>query len=292
MRIGILDQTCSGWPEGASYNRIILASLDLSKKGNGRIQSFGSKSKGDEFFFLARENSIEAPQAILRIPFTALGNSRGAAQRLDDLALDVVIPVREKLVREISTTAVGWIPDFQHYRMPNLFSSDDLISRDVLFETIAAAAQLVLVFGDAVRRDFVEFFPARAAKVRVAPFASTLWSAPLEENPQSTTSKYHIPASFVLVVNRFSRRNSQTVLLSALSILRERGLRIPLVIAGLPPENSDTDREYFRIPSNGRSSWPDGSGALPRKRALYGADINYALCGVNRQFVFLRRLEH
>ena len=241
MRIGILDQTCSGWPEGPSYNRIILASLNLSARRDGRIQSFGSKPKGDEFLFLAREDGIEASHFILRIPLTALGNSRGAAQRLDDLALNVVIPVRDKLIREISTAAVGWIPDFQHYRMPNLFSSDDLISRDALFETIAAAAQLILVFGDAVRRDFVEFLPARAAKVRAASFASSLWSVPLEDNPQSTTSKYHIPASFVLAANWFSRCNSQTVLLSALSILKERRLRIPLVVTGVPAGNSDTE---------------------------------------------------
>ena len=69
MRIGILDQTCPGWPEGASYTRIILASLALSKKGNGPVQALGGvdTAEDDEVIFLARENSIEAPQAILRI---------------------------------------------------------------------------------------------------------------------------------------------------------------------------------------------------------------------------------
>jgi hypothetical protein len=59
-------------------------------------------------FFLAREDGIEASQSMLRIPLTALGNSRGAAQRLDDLALDVVIPAREKLVCEIFDGR-GWM---------------------------------------------------------------------------------------------------------------------------------------------------------------------------------------
>jgi hypothetical protein len=43
-----------GTAGGAHHNRIILASLNLSQKRNGGIQSVGSKPKGDEFFVLGK----------------------------------------------------------------------------------------------------------------------------------------------------------------------------------------------------------------------------------------------
>jgi glycosyltransferase involved in cell wall biosynthesis len=119
-------------------------------------------------------------------------------------------------------------------------------SRDILFQTIVRAAQLILVFSDTTRCGFVEFLPAGADKVRVAPLASMLWSASLEENPEITPSKYHIPPRFVLLVNQFSPRNNQAILLPALSILKQSGLRIPFVVAGSPSDIENLS-EFFQM---------------------------------------------
>jgi hypothetical protein len=50
-----------------------------------------------------------------------------------DAGLDVVIPVRDHTVYDLDLPFVGWIPDFQHLRLPELFDPRRLIFEINLF---------------------------------------------------------------------------------------------------------------------------------------------------------------
>jgi glycosyltransferase involved in cell wall biosynthesis len=242
MKVGILDQTCTGWSGGASYTRALLASLAAAKS----LDSPDNASPdSDRIVFLAREGRIDLPEQFEKLPFASIARRRAA-----DLDLDVVLPVRDKAVREIRTVKVGWIPDFQHCRLPELFTLDDLAARDALFDLIASECQLVVVSSESSRRDFERFLPPFASKVRVLPFPSTLWASPLSENPQDVVSHYHLPAKFALVANQFWGHKNHAILPPALSILKGQGTPVPLVLTGMPADYRDRENrrlsEFFQ----------------------------------------------
>jgi glycosyltransferase involved in cell wall biosynthesis/GT2 family glycosyltransferase len=248
MKIGILDQTCAGWSGGASYTRTILASL-IAAKANGHSGSSQDErlhTQGSErIVFLSREGKIEVPAEFQGVPFTSV-----AGRKASDIDLDVVLPVRDEAVHDIHTAKIGWIPDFQHCRLPELFTLQDLAARDALFELIAGECQLVIVSSENTRRDFEKFLPPFKEKVRVLPFPSTLWNAPLSENPQEVVSRYHLPAKFALVVNQFWGHKNHAILPPALSILKSRDMTIPLVLTGMAADYRDIENrglsEFFQ----------------------------------------------
>jgi glycosyltransferase involved in cell wall biosynthesis/GT2 family glycosyltransferase len=245
MKIGILDQTCAGWSGGASYTRAILASL-LATRANGQpLGPLDDTLHGpDQIAFLSREGKIEVPEEFQAIPFASIA---GAAPAIH---LDVVLPVRDEAVRDILAAKIGWIPDFQHCHLPELFALQDLAARDALFEVIAQKCQLVIVSSESSRRDFEKFLPLFAKKVRVLPFPSTLWNSPLSENPQEVLSRYHLPSKFALIANQFWRHKNHAILPPTLAILKDRGMAIPLVLTGMAADYRDIENrrlsEFFQ----------------------------------------------
>lgn len=239
MKIGILDQTCAGWSGGASYTRALLSSLAVAKANcdSSNSQKYALCEDGDDtIVFLIREGKIEAPEQFQKVHYAVVKGRNGI-----DCDFDVVLPVRDKAVREIRTAKVGWIPDFQHYRLPDLFTPDDLATRDALFDLIASECQLVIVSSESSRRDFEKFLPPFAKKARVLSFPSTLWASPLSENPQDVISHYHLPSKFALVANQFWGHKNHAILPPAVSLLKSQAMLVQLVLTGMPADYRDIE---------------------------------------------------
>jgi glycosyltransferase involved in cell wall biosynthesis len=237
--IGILDQTCAGWSGGASYTRAILTSL-MAVKESGSARG-APLPEDDTIVFLARDGKIDIPNHFRRMSFASLADS--SSRGTEDLRPDVVLPVRDGAVGQIRGTKVGWIPDFQHCRLPDLFSLGDLAARDALFETLARECELIIVSSENSLRDFETFLPASINRARVLPFPSTLWASSLDDRPQDVVSRYYLPSKFALVANQFWRHKNHSVLPLALSILKDRRVEVPLVLTGLPVDYRDAKNQ-------------------------------------------------
>ena len=196
MKIGILDQTCAGWSGGASYTRIILASLAATRANGSADADPDSLSHNNRLVFLARGGNIGPPDRVQSASFASVVQAYITTGRVTEFGFDVVLPVRDNAVYDIPTAKVGWIPDFQHYRLPELFSLNDLAARDALFDTIARDCELVIVSSESAREDFETFLPLFTEKARVLPFPSILWAAPLTDDPQRVVLNYHLPAKY------------------------------------------------------------------------------------------------
>jgi glycosyltransferase involved in cell wall biosynthesis/GT2 family glycosyltransferase len=245
MKIGILDQTCAGWSGGASYTRILLASLAATRANGSSDADPGKLPHDNRLVFLARDGKIGLPDRVPSACFKSLVQAYATSGRISEFGFDVVLPVRDSAVHDIPTAKVGWIPDFQHYRLPELFSLNDLAARDALFDTIARDCELVIVSSESARQDFQTFLPLFTEKARVLPFPSILWAAPLADDPQRVVLDYHLPAKYGLVANQFWRHKNHSVLPDALSILKRQGIELPLVLTGLPTDYRDTENHHL-----------------------------------------------
>ena len=152
---------------------------------------------------------------------------------------------------------VGWIADFQHYRLPQFFSAKEATARDEIFADTIARCNRVMLSSKDSERDCLRFKPEAQGKTRVHPFPSGLVFQPLPAASKvSVVEKYHLPAKFMLVANQFWGHKNHLTIVEAARLLAQRGIEVPMVLTGLPsdyrdPSNSLVSKVLQAISSGG-----------------------------------------
>ena len=169
-----------------------------------------------------------------------------------------------------SLRTVGWIPDFQYLHLPELYAEEQRERSARAYRKLSERSARMVFSSEDSRKDFVQHFRAFADKARVASFPSIL----AFERPSGETAyifeKYHLPQRFLLVINQFWRHKNHRVVPEALAILRDRGLQVPVVMAGLPADfrdqNNDALSETLQASARG-GVWPQCIilGKVPRE---------------------------
>ena len=207
---------------------MMLACLDLARDDSDT-----------EVIFLSRSEEITPPSSFKSI---FIGERPQWIERVKEAGVDVVIPVRDQMVFDVDLPFVGWFPDFQHLRLPELFDPEDIHFRDQLFSAIAQKASVILLSSESARMDLQEFFPEQAEKARVARFPSLLWALGRGDDA-AALRKYHLPQKFALVANQFWRHKNHGILPPALGLLKRRGVEMNLVVTGLPSDYRDPENK-------------------------------------------------
>lgn len=278
LRIGIIDRASPGWEGGGVYSRTAARSLTTA-----------CAASGDEVFFLTQAASAPAGTERLQLePFDFFPGERQLRRALSippregaipgearirralhlgdrsdpfDVArrhrLSVLFPVPWVPVRTSGVRAIGWIPDFQHLFLPELFSGAELHLRDHGFRQLGRRADAVVLSSEAARRHLQAFDPSSLPKARVVPFASRFaHDPPVARDPSETLRKYQLPPRFALVVNQFWAHKDPGVVVEAAARLRAQGITVPVVLVGLPldyrdPQNRTLSSLLQAIAANG-----------------------------------------
>jgi glycosyltransferase involved in cell wall biosynthesis len=239
--IGVADLAMNRWTAGGIVSRTMALSLQAA---------------GAEVVFLtARPENSPADVRPSKLPkLTYLpgewtlrklsGRDKGSsmANGARSAGIDVLLPDVEALGSS-SLHTVGWIPDFQHLHLSELYSGDQRKLLDRAHHKLARKSSRMLFSSEDCRRDFVQHFPAFSEKARVASFPSILAFEPPSGSPAHIFEKYHLPERFLLVINQFWRHKNHRIVPEALAILRARGLQVPVVMAGLPADYRDRNND-------------------------------------------------
>jgi glycosyltransferase involved in cell wall biosynthesis len=142
----------------------------------------------------------------------------------------------------LTSKAIYWIPDFQHKFLPQLFSSDELKSRDLQFSAIAEhAIHLILSSHDALGH-FKEFYPNSKAEVRVLQFMSLINESELSDK-QNVLDKFKLSRPYFIVCNQFWSHKNHLLVLEALAALDQKNIGFDIVFTGKPHDHRDS--QYF-----------------------------------------------
>jgi glycosyltransferase involved in cell wall biosynthesis len=87
---------------------------------------------------------------------------------------------------------------------------------------------------ESVRRDFERFSPQYSHKVRVLRTASFPPELVYDREPRFIQALYHLPEKFVYFPGQFWRHKNHDLVFKAMSILKQKGVRIFLVCDGYP----------------------------------------------------------
>ena len=137
----------------------------------------------------------------------------------------------------------GWIPDFQHRFMPQLFNAKELAKRDTGIGTLVEDARTIVFSSESAIRDYRQLYPQAKAAATVLHFYTLPNAAWFEGDPVAVQRHLHLPERFFLVSNQFWQHKNHGALFDALAILRERGIRPEIVCTGHPHDFRDKD--YF-----------------------------------------------
>lgn len=236
-RVGVIDLSMGGWAAGAVVTRTMASAL--------------RDAGADVVFFTHKQENVPAkitalfPPAPHYFPGEWTLRKLGGRKEKDTLpafakehGVDVLLPVVGNRSMN-GVPSIGWIPDFQHLHLPDLYDTAQRSVFDREYAALAQRSSRMLFSSHDSCNDFKRNYPQYASKAHVASFPSLFAYEAPGDSPRSGCDKYHLPERFLLVINQFWRHKNHRVVIEALALLRERGIAPTVVMAGLPADYRD-----------------------------------------------------
>ncbi len=136
----------------------------------------------------------------------------------------------------VRTKKINWIPDFQHFRMPEMFSQEELKNRTRYYLNLAMGSDIILLSSYDAKKDFEKFAPEYAYKARVLQFVSIPDTDIYEDNlliKSKLKHDYNIcDNKFFYIPNQLWKHKNHMIVLKAVKTLKDKGLNIKIVCTG------------------------------------------------------------
>ena len=149
---------------------------------------------------------------------------------------DVSFPWVSVPMVPVAGRLIGWIPDYQHRRLPKFFSDQERIFRDDLFQFLIGICDRIVCSSEAVRDDLREFYPAVDGRESVLRFTTAPPRAALSGDPRPVTRRLGIDGPYIYLPNQFWVHKNHRVVFEAWRKLKKSGGRFPLICTGAPDD--------------------------------------------------------
>lgn len=128
--------------------------------------------------------------------------------------------------------SIAWFPDFQHRRMPQMFSRTTWWKRELGFRAqVVGSAGIILSSYDA-ECDCLSFYPVARGRTHVARFAVSVdaWPSPAEAWERLRAA--NIPEDFVFLPNQLWQHKNHMLAVEAAELLARRGSSRTILVTG------------------------------------------------------------
>ena len=147
--------------------------------------------------------------------------------------VNIVFPALTSLGRHFPVPWVGWIPDFQHRRLPRFFSVRQREFRDRTFQSLIRDASHVIVSSQDAYEDAARSLPASRGKLSVLPFAVVAAPEWYRGDPAQVAKDFRLPEKYLIFPSQFWMHKNHRLVFDAIRMLRDEGLAdIHLVCTG------------------------------------------------------------
>lgn len=129
---------------------------------------------------------------------------------------------------------IGWIPDFQHRRMPQLFSKKELERRNKEFAKASEYCTKVIVSSNDALADLISFSEVGSKKAEVLQFAI----APIKDEFLTLPSiselekKHKFSGKYFMLPNQFWIHKNHQAVIEAVSRLKSNGVNVLVLATG------------------------------------------------------------
>jgi glycosyltransferase involved in cell wall biosynthesis len=245
LRVAFHDVVNAGWTAGAHYYKnLFIALRQLDDSTRPRIVVLVPPvvpPGGYETYRDLADEVVELPRAgvvdhYVRRTTRRLGLGPRSSRRLDrmltDEGIDSMFVSWAEFDTPVAVPLLGWIHDFQHRHLPELFLPKELAHRDDLFERLAAGSTRVVLSSEDARKDFEHFLPSHAKKARVLRFVAQVSPDVYDTDPGWICDEYHLPRRYVYLPNQFWVHKGHRLVIEALAQLRVSRPDVTVVCTG------------------------------------------------------------
>jgi len=173
----------------------------------------------------------------------ATGLDDGLAEAVVNLQLDAVFLAMRAPTSRPACALIGYVPDYQHRHLPDLFSPKERIERDEVFSRLIHSSDGMVMNARAVADDLRHFTPEPLPSLHVLPFCPALNADWLGDRPE-LLSAYAINGPYFIVCNQFWIHKDHLTAFRALAEIAKRHPSVSLVCTGGTTDGRDPT--YFR----------------------------------------------
>lgn len=137
--------------------------------------------------------------------------------------VDVAFAPAIHLGRRSEVPAIAWFPDFQHRRLPRMFSRAAWWKRDLGFRAQVASSAAILLSSRDAERDALAAYPAARGRTHVARFAVPVDGWPAAASARARLRAEGLPDDFVFLPNQWWRHKNHALAIEAAGLLAQRG---------------------------------------------------------------------
>ncbi|MDT4740715.1 glycosyltransferase family 1 protein [Bradyrhizobium sp. WYCCWR 12699] len=235
---------------GFNYLRNLFVALHRYRPGELEAVVFAGLSDDDND--LATFAGIPGVEVVKRRAFerdhsgltSALvaGIDFAAAAAFRSAGVDVVFEHARFFGWRLPLPAVSWFPDLQHRSLPHLFSRAAWWRREIGFRMQLASGRSIVLSSKSALDDCRQFYPRAGNQMSVVRFASRPTDDLLAVNPHGIIRLYDLPEQYFYLPNQFWRHKNHKLVLNALALLANRGIKAVVAVSGGPDEPPD----YFK----------------------------------------------
>jgi glycosyltransferase involved in cell wall biosynthesis len=249
IRVAFTNISRRLWAGGYNYQSNLFAALDRYRAGEIEPVVFaGMSDDSAELSSLARIPGVEVVQSPAfdrrrsgLVAALTFGLDRAAATEFRANRIDLVFEAARFFGWRLPFPAVAWFPDFQHRRLPELFSPAARWRRDLGFRAQIASGRSIMLSSQSAMRDCREFYPRLANDVSVVRFATQPAPGLLTASPLDVLAHYGLPSAYFYLPNQFWRHKNHQVVVDALTVLKKRGFDVVVVASGSAEDPREPD---------------------------------------------------
>ncbi len=245
LRIAFIGANRAGWVAGTYYLRNLLVALRSLAAGerpetvllvSDQEQADSSetfKPYVDQFLHMPADNFLQ--RQILRAQRrlnVRMGPEPPLASYLRAHQIDALFAAQAQFGPQFSIPLLTWIPDFQHLHLPEMFSVQDVRSRNRGYSLIANYADCVILSSQTALHDFAAFVPSLARKARVVPFVAQVPADVYASDPAWVCERYNLPRRFVYLPNQFWKHKNHSIVVRALALVKAQHSNLTIVCTG------------------------------------------------------------
>lgn len=167
-----------------------------------------------------------------RVKFVVAGASyKSQLDSIARIAPDVVLPCIQHPGRTFNFPVVGYLFDFQHKYLTDLFSDQECQQRDIDFSAMLENSEHIIVNACAVKMDaeyFIKDFPAKIHVLPFSPCAQKSWL----DSPLDVRAEYKLSKSYFMICNQFWKHKDHITAFKGFARYIDQGGIADLVCTG------------------------------------------------------------
>jgi glycosyltransferase involved in cell wall biosynthesis len=126
---------------------------------------------------------------------------------------------------------LAWIADFQHRRLPAMFSKIRFLWRDVGYGALSRCASRLMVSSEDAKRDCEAYYPRSRGRISVLPFVVKA-SSRNDCDPSDIRELYDLPEKFFYLPNQLWKHKNHLGVIEALRLIKQKKGELVIVASG------------------------------------------------------------